>query len=479
VVQLVGKCYGAEPPSVDEQFGRVSYTQFEALYASSKGKRVWYLFLDDSFPTDPYEEEDEEKRKLQRDYRVRLKADSHLYHPLSSKEGLEASVLKLRDDLTRLRRGVKRWAAFVAVLLLLSVGLSVWVLQGQRQASEEQRQTNQQLLAKVDKILLLQGINAYAEVQNRVREERPKQKPEEIEERTYEVLGKQLGVDPKTLKEKLPRFAEELKKSPNATTYQRANAAYVTRDYVEAERLALAAADEAQLASAAKNAEAIKAFQLAAWSAEKRAKYADALRRLRDAEQLTDRTRDSAEWARVQFAIAWVLDDEGQYGVAEHILREVLKEREQALGPEDPDTLATRRALAGTLCYLGQYSEAETEFRALIKLSEKVLALEHPDTLATHTDLAWVLANEGKYPEAEAEDRAALKLSEKVLGLEHPDTLETCFDLAVCLRSEDKLREATSYAQRAADGAHKVLGPDHPDTKKYEQLRQELLAKNS
>jgi hypothetical protein len=40
-----------------------------------------------------------------------------------------------------------------------------------------------------------------------------KQKPEEIEERTYEVLGKQLGIDPKTLKEQLPRFAEELKKS--------------------------------------------------------------------------------------------------------------------------------------------------------------------------------------------------------------------------------------------------------------------------
>ena len=27
VVQLVGKCYGAEPPQSDEKFGRVSYTQ--------------------------------------------------------------------------------------------------------------------------------------------------------------------------------------------------------------------------------------------------------------------------------------------------------------------------------------------------------------------------------------------------------------------------------------------------------------------
>ncbi len=137
VVQLVGKCYGAEPPDIDEHFGRVSYTQYEALYARSKGKKTWYLFLDDSFPTDPHEAQSEEKQKLQGDYRTRLKADIHLYHPLGSREGLEASVLKLRDDLTRLRRGVKRWAALVAVLLVLIVALSIWLLQGQQALQEK------------------------------------------------------------------------------------------------------------------------------------------------------------------------------------------------------------------------------------------------------------------------------------------------------------------------------------------------------
>jgi hypothetical protein len=137
VLQLLGKCYGAEPPSIDEQFGRVSYTQFEALYASSKGKKVWYLFLDDSFPSDPCEEEVEVKRKLQSDYRARVEANSHLYYPLSSKEGLEASVLKLRDDLSRLRRGVRRWAAFVAGLLILIAILTVWLLRSQEHSNEQ------------------------------------------------------------------------------------------------------------------------------------------------------------------------------------------------------------------------------------------------------------------------------------------------------------------------------------------------------
>jgi Tetratricopeptide repeat len=101
-----------------------------------------------------------------------------------------------------------------------------------------------------------------------------------------------------------------------------------------------------------------------------------------------------------------------------------------------------------------------------------------PDTLETRSSLAEVLDHEGKYAEAEAEDRAVLKLREKVLSPEHPDTLRTCFNLAVCLRSEDEIHEASAFAQRAADGAHKILGPDHPDTKKYDQLRQELLAKS-
>ena len=62
VVQLVGQCYGAEPPTIDPQFGRVSYTQYEALYARKRGKKVWYLFIDESFPIDAHEPEPAELR---------------------------------------------------------------------------------------------------------------------------------------------------------------------------------------------------------------------------------------------------------------------------------------------------------------------------------------------------------------------------------------------------------------------------------
>ncbi|HEV2804460.1 MAG TPA: DUF4062 domain-containing protein [Chthoniobacterales bacterium] len=135
VVQLVGQCYGAEPITPDPDFGRVSYTQYEALYARKKGIKVWYLFMDQDFPIDPHEPEPEEQRQLQAAYRGVLKADSHLFHPLKTREALEAGVLKLRDDLTQLRKGARRWAWGIAALLVVVALLVVWLVFGQSKVS--------------------------------------------------------------------------------------------------------------------------------------------------------------------------------------------------------------------------------------------------------------------------------------------------------------------------------------------------------
>ena len=131
VVQLIGQCYGAEPPTPDPEFGRVSYTQYEALYARKRGKKIWYLYMDKSFPIDAHEPEPEELQHLQSAYRNILKVDTHLFHPLATREALEAGVLKLRDDLTQLRRGAKRWAWGVAALLCVIAVLVIWLVRGQ------------------------------------------------------------------------------------------------------------------------------------------------------------------------------------------------------------------------------------------------------------------------------------------------------------------------------------------------------------
>ena len=40
LIQLTGQRYGLEPPQPDPEFGRVSYTQYEALYAGLRPRRV-------------------------------------------------------------------------------------------------------------------------------------------------------------------------------------------------------------------------------------------------------------------------------------------------------------------------------------------------------------------------------------------------------------------------------------------------------
>lgn len=43
VLQLVGEAYGAAPPDEDPEFGPVSFTQYEFLYAQKQGKVTWLI----------------------------------------------------------------------------------------------------------------------------------------------------------------------------------------------------------------------------------------------------------------------------------------------------------------------------------------------------------------------------------------------------------------------------------------------------
>ncbi len=192
---------------MDEEFGRVSYTQYEGLYARERGKKVWYFFIDETFPIDAHEPEPEGLRELQAAYRRRLQSDTHVFHPLTNSEALEASVLKLRDDLTRLRRGVKQWAIGVATLLIVIVALVIWQLRGQAEMKAEMAR------------LLQQGVMEYPRMEVQVRASQTEKDPTVVQERIYAELGKKYNVDPKILREKLPGFADELRRMPNASAY--------------------------------------------------------------------------------------------------------------------------------------------------------------------------------------------------------------------------------------------------------------------
>ena len=465
VLQIVGKCYGAEPPQPDPEFGRVSYTQYEALYARKRGKKVWYLFIDETFPVDACEGEPEELRALQAAYRQRLQSDAHLYHPLTSREGLEASVLKLRDDLVRLRRGVKQWAAGVAIMLVLSVGLGLWLLYNQRESTQRIVEAQKAVVTMSEEMAKLrEGILKYPRVEAEVRQSQTEDNPTAVQQKVYDALSKEVGVDSKVLQQKLPDVAISLQRAPDATSYEKANAAYVANDFMEAERLALQAVDELQKNGTTKSPQLVQAYELAGLAAQKRIQFKTALEYFRAAEKLTDRERNPKEWADVQQGIGEILLEQGSYREAEEVLRGATETRERALGADNADTLRSRTRMAYAQYRQGKYNDAIAGFRNIVAIEEKLLGPMHADTLLARNGLAIALDNSGKPAEAEAEHRRILAIREKVLGLEHPDTLRTRNNIALTLDRQGRHAEAAAEFQQVIDLKNKVLGPEHPDT---------------
>jgi hypothetical protein len=493
VIQLVGKCYGAEPrdadgvtPKPDAEFDRCSYTQFEALYALKKKKPVWYFFVSDDFPRDTHDPEPDDLAALQRAYRERIIAANDLRHYFATDAELENGIHRIEDRLDDLRRAwqeeqrrVRRSRVFVAVALILilavalaGVQLGWWVKKETarvkkdtaeiRTVAGEMKDTTTRTEQKVD--ALLASMREFPGVLSKTG---TPGKPEDETARlavAYTELEKKHGLAPGTLARELPRFAEQLLARADTSALDRASALFATKKFAEAEAAALAAKDKALAAAGQPVRDAIVALRLAGDAAREQIHYPQALAHYRAAAALTDEKRDAIEWADVQHMIAVVLDDDGKSAEAEAILKRVVAVRNRAQGAEHPDTLGSRNNLAVALHSEGKYVEAETEYRAVLPLMERVLGAEHPTTMMSRDNLAVVLEAEGEYAKAEAEHCAVLATRTRVLGAEHPDTLVSRNNLANALDDQGKHAEAEAEHRAVLAIRERVLGAEHPDT---------------
>ena len=80
--------------------------------------------------------------------------------------------------------------------------------------------------------------------------------------------------------------------------------------------------------------------------------------------------------------------------------------------------------------------------REVCAAEQRILGPEHPDTLTSRSALATCLEAAGKRAEAAALDRVVLAARERVLGAAHPDTLKSRGALAACLNDDGKHEEA-------------------------------------
>ena len=155
----------------------------------------------------------------------------------------------------------------------------------------------------------------------------------------------------------------------------------------------------------------------------------------------------------------------GRHDEAITLHEATLTARERVLGPDHPDTLTSRGHLAAGYWAVGRYDEAITLHEATLAARERVLGPDHPDTLTSRGHLAagtttrWA-ATTRRSPCG----RRTLTARERVLGPDHPDTLASRGGLAVGYRAVGRHDEAITLDEATLTARERVLGPDHPDT---------------
>ena len=71
----------------------------------------------------------------------------------------------------QLRKGVKRWAAGVAILLLAGLAVNFWLLHWQRHTSQQMTETQHAVTSVNEQVTKLrEGIVQYIQVEGKIRE---------------------------------------------------------------------------------------------------------------------------------------------------------------------------------------------------------------------------------------------------------------------------------------------------------------------
>ncbi len=138
--------------------------------------------------------------------------------------------------------------------------------------------------------------------------------------------------------------------------------------------------------------------------------------------------------------------------------------REEALGPDHPDTLISRNNLAEAYRAAGRTAEALALHESTLRLREAKLGPDHPATLTSRNNLAAAYNAAGRVAEALALHESTLRLREAKLGVDHPDTLISRSDLAEAYGAAGRIDEALALHTSTLKLYEAKLGPDHPNT---------------
>ena len=133
-----------------------------------------------------------------------------------------------------------------------------------------------------------------------------------------------------------------------------------------------------------------------------------------------------------------------------------------ALGPDHPDTLASRNSLAGAYRDAGRLDKAITLYEQILEDSIRILGLDHPSTLTSRFNLAGAYRASGRLDEAITLYEQVFNGRSRILGPDHRSTLTSRDHLTDTYWEAGRLDEAITLKKQILADAMRIMGPDSP-----------------
>ncbi|CAG7925439.1 unnamed protein product [Penicillium olsonii] len=165
-----------------------------------------------------------------------------------------------------------------------------------------------------------------------------------------------------------------------------------------------------------------------------------------------------------KLTLASTYRDQGQFGPAEKLERDVVAISLNESGAHNSFTLTCMANLASTYREQGRWVEAERLEKEVVANSEKILGETHPQTLKSIGNLASTYRSQGRLEEATKLGKKVTAVMTEVLGERHADTLVAMADLAVTYQMNHQPHDAEVLAARSLHLMKETIGENHPHT---------------
>ena len=169
---------------------------------------------------------------------------------------------------------------------------------------------------------------------------------------------------------------------------------------------------------------------------------------------------------RVSSKLAETLHDATSLGMSQLALclTDSVTQACDALGPDHPDTLASRNSLAGAYRDAGRLDKAIILYEQNLEESVRVLGTDHPSTLTSRFNLAGAYRASGRLEEAITLYEQVFSGRSRVLGPDHHSTLMSRDELAGAYWEAGRFDEAITLKKQILADAMRIMGPGSPDT---------------